>query len=131
MLPKLAMLGCFVTALTLALLPTILANDMCCPCAFPKPMPLLIDVQVFRTEHYSHAIKASKKSGPLGLIAVVVCTIAAVSLISCAIAHPGEIQNTLVHPQQSVALVMSPAFPWRQIAYTGLLSTDFVIYIEV
>lgn len=91
----------------------------------------LLTVQVFRTEHYSHAIKSSKKSGPLGLIAILVYTIATVAIVSCAIAHPGEIQNTLLHPHQALATVMSPAFPWRQIAFTGLLSTDFVIYIEV
>lgn len=88
-------------------------------------------LQVFRTEHYSHAINTSKKSGALGLIAVIVYTIAAVALMSCAIAHPGEIQNTILHPQQALALITSPAFPSRQIAFTGLLSTDFVIYIEV
>lgn len=88
-------------------------------------------LQVFRTEHYSHAINTSKKSGALGLIAVIVYTIAAVALMSCAIAHPGEIQNTILHPQQAWALMTSPAFPSRQIAFTGLLSTDFVIYIEV
>ena len=87
--------------------------------------------QVFRTEHYSHAIKTSKSSGPLGLIAIIVSTIAAVALVLTAIVHPGEIQNTLLHPQQSFNLMMSPQFPWRQIAFTGLLSTDFVIYIEV
>lgn len=92
---------------------------------------VLTDMQVFRTEHYSHAVKTSKKSGPLGLIAVIVYTIAAIALLTCAVAHPGEIQNTLLHPQQSLALMMSPAFPWPQIAFTGLLSTDFVIYIEV
>ena len=91
----------------------------------------LLILQVFRTEHYSHAIKSSKKSGPLGLISILVYTIATVAIVSCAIAHPGEIQNTLLHPQQSLATVMSPAFPWRQVAFTGLLSTDFVIYIEV
>lgn len=91
----------------------------------------LLILQVFRTEHYSHAIKSSEKSGPLGLIAILVYTIAAVALVSCAIAHPGELQSTLLHPQQSLATVMSPAFPWRQVAFTGLLSTDFVIYIEV
>ena len=88
-------------------------------------------MQVFRTEHYSHAIKTSKSSGPLGLIAIIVYTIAAVALVLTAIVHPGEIQNTLLHPQQSFDLMMSPQFPWRQIAFTGLLSTDFVIYIEV
>ena len=88
-------------------------------------------LQVFRTEHYSHAINMSNKSGALGLIAVIVYTIAAIALMSCAIAHPGEIQNTLLHPQQTLAMITSPAFPWRQIAFTGLLSTDFVIYIEV
>ncbi len=88
-------------------------------------------MQVFRTEHYSHAIKTSKSSGPLGLIAIIVYTIAAVALVLTAIVHPGEIQNTLLHPQQSFNLMMSPQFPWRQIAFTGLLSTDFVIYIEV
>ncbi len=88
-------------------------------------------MQVFRTEHYSHAIKNSRKSGPLGLIAIIVYTIAAVALVSTAIAHPGEIQHTLLHPQHSLNLVMSPQFPWRQVAFTGLLSTDFVIYIEV
>ena len=87
--------------------------------------------QVYRTEHYSHAINSSKNSGPLGLIAILVYTIAAVALVPCAVAHPGEIQNTLLHPQQSLATVMSPAFPWRQVAFIGLLSTDFVIYIEV
>ncbi|KAL3162993.1 hypothetical protein ABBQ32_009425 [Trebouxia sp. C0010 RCD-2024] len=92
---------------------------------------LFFGLQVFRTEHYSHAIKSSEKSGPLGLIAILVYTIAAVALVSCAIAHPGELQSTLLHPQQSLATVMSPAFPWRQVAFTGLLSTDFVIYIEL
>lgn len=88
-------------------------------------------LQVFRTEHYSHAINTSKKSDALGLLAIIVCTVAAVALLSCAIAHPGEIQNTLLHPQQTLALITSPTFPWQQIAFTGLLSTDFVIYIEV
>ena len=88
-------------------------------------------MQVFRTEHYSHAIKASKTSGPLGLLAVIVCTIAAVALMLAAIVHPGEIQHTLLHPHQSLSLLTSPQFPWRQILFTGLLSTDFVIYIEV
>ncbi|KAA6429417.1 MAG: hypothetical protein FRX49_00811 [Trebouxia sp. A1-2] len=92
---------------------------------------LFFGLQVFRTEHYSHAIKTSKSSGPLGLIAIIVSTIAAVALVLTAIVHPGEIQNTLLHPQQSFNLMMSPQFPWRQIAFTGLLSTDFVIYIEL
>jgi len=99
----------------------------------PAQLPALVQchMQVFRTEHYSHAIKTSKSSGPLGLIAIIVYTIAAVALVLTAIVHPGEIQNTLLHPQQSFDLMMSPQFPWRQIAFTGLLSTDFVIYIEV
>ena len=88
-------------------------------------------LQVFRTEHYSHAINVSKKPVALGLLAIIMYTIAAVALLSCAIAHPGEIQNTLLHPQQTLALITAPTFPWRQIAFTGLLSTDFVIYIEV
>ena len=94
-------------------------------------IPTLTWLQVFRTEHYSHAINASKKSGPLGLIAIIVYTIAAVAILSAAVAHPGEIQYTLLHPQHSLGLITSPQFPWRQIAFTGLLSTDFVIYIEV
>ena len=88
-------------------------------------------LQVFRTEHYSHAIQSSKTNGQLGLIAVIVYTIAIAALAATAIVHPGEIQNTLLHPRESLATMASPQFPWRQIAFTGLLSTDFVIYIEV
>lgn len=88
-------------------------------------------LQVFRTEHYSHAIQSSKTTGRLGLIAVIVYTIAIAALVATAIVHPGEIQHTLMHPRESLATIASPQFPWRQIAFTGLLSTDFVIYIEV
>lgn len=112
---------------------TKLSMPGCAPMSINVTSLTWVDMmpQVFRTEHYSHAINTSKKSGALGLIAVIVYTIAAVALLSCAIAHPGEVQNTLLHPQHTLALISSPAFPWRQIAFTGLLSTDFVIYIEV
>ena len=90
-----------------------------------------MQMQVFRTEHYSHAIKASKTTGTIGLMAIIVYTVAAVSLGCAAIAHPAETQFAVLHPQESLALMASPAFPWKQLAFTGLLSTDFVIYIEV
>ena len=88
-------------------------------------------MQVFRTEHYSHAIKASKTTGTIGLMAIIVYTVAAVSLVCAAIAHPADMQFAFMHPRHSLSLLASPDFPWTQIAFTGLLSTDFVIYIEV
>ena len=111
------------------------ANQVCMDsikiaASFMRPKHVL-PMQVFRTEHYSHAIKASKTTGTIGLMAIIVYTVAALSLVCAAIAHPAEMQSAFLHPRRSLSLLASPDFPWTQIAFTGLLSTDFVIYIEV
>ena len=87
-------------------------------------------LQVFRTEHYCHALNPKSV---LPLTAVIIYTIAAISLVSAVATHTGDIQQLLSHPITcgSCWLSQAQSLPWTAIVFTGLLSTDLALYIEV
>ena len=47
------------------------------------------------------------------------------------LAHPGEVADLVHSPAAALQWMATAAFPWGQILYTGLLSTDLALLIEV
>ena len=99
-------------------------------CAIKLRLIVSHTLQVFRTEHYCHALNPKSV---LPLTAVIIYTIAAISLVSAVATHTGDIQQLLSHPITcgSCWLSQAQSLPWTAIVFTGLLSTDLALYIEV
>ncbi|KAK9835158.1 hypothetical protein WJX81_002165 [Elliptochloris bilobata] len=85
-------------------------------------------IQVFRTEHVAHKLKPGKQ---LPLMALTLSSVAAVMLVSAAFVHPAEVQRILSAPASFGAALRDQGVPWWQMLYTGVLSTDAVLLIEV
>ncbi|EIE22050.1 hypothetical protein COCSUDRAFT_56482 [Coccomyxa subellipsoidea C-169] len=88
---------------------------------------IFFGVQVFRTEIISRRLN---KNAVLPLMAAALTTVAGTSLVAAAVTHPQAVQNLLALPAQVHAMVQG-GIPWWQIMYTGLMSTDAVLMIEV
>jgi drug/metabolite transporter (DMT)-like permease len=89
---------------------------------------IFFGIQVFRTEHYSRAIPSKSN---LPLMAMIMLTTAVVSLSSAAVASPMDLGQAWQHVGELPGLLLRGGFPWRSILYTGLLSTDFALWIEL
>ena len=107
------------------------------PCSQRWQLPLLpvlmvaIPLQIFRTEHHCNRLK---EGTTLPLMAVVVFVIACCSVCLTAAEHIPEVRHLLQHPGQIREFIRLPSWSWAQIfpiLWTGLLSTDLVLLIEV
>lgn len=85
-------------------------------------------VQIFRTEHHA---KALPEGSALPLLGVIIPVITAMALACAAASHPGEALHWAAHPGGALRMMASPDAPWGQILYTGLLSTDLALLIEL
>lgn len=93
-------------------------------------------VQMFRTEHWSRVLG---KDAAFQLMSVVLTTTALLSTIAAAAAHPSETAALL----KSITVDLSgehgstfplenfASIPWAEVLYTGFLTTDVVLLMEV
>ena len=84
---------------------------------------------MFRTEQYARELP---EGSSLPLMATSLATIAAMSFTLTAATHVPETQALLGNPLSALPVIA--ALGWKQIAtilYTGILSTDGVLLIEV
>lgn len=84
---------------------------------------------MFRTENYARKLP---KESNLPLISVMLATIASMSFLLTASQHVPETQALLANP--AAVLPVLAGLTWKQIItilYTGVLSTDGVLLIEV
>ena len=92
---------------------------------------LLLRRQVFRTEAIAHKLQPGKQ---LPLMALSLTSVAALMLVSSAFVHPQEFQRMLSAPAaaaDALGHLRDQGVPWWQMLYTGVLSTDAVLLIEV
>ena len=86
------------------------------------------DPQVYRTEVLSRALPPKST---LKVMSVSLATVAVLAGCAAAVAHPAEAVSLFAHPIEHAKFLVSGLFPWTGILYTGLLSTDLVLLIEV
>ncbi|CAL5219032.1 g791 [Coccomyxa viridis] len=84
-------------------------------------------IQVFRTEIISRRLN---KSATLPLMSAALTTVASIMAIAAAATHPKEVEHLMQLPAQIHRMVQD-GIPWWQIVYTGIMSTDAVLMIEV
>ncbi|KAK9816221.1 hypothetical protein WJX74_001240 [Apatococcus lobatus] len=85
-------------------------------------------IQVFRTEHHSRQLP---QKSSLQLMSVLLLTIAAISVGAAGFKHPADVAAFAGNPGQYLSHVHPATLPWKQILYTGLLSTDVALWLEV
>jgi hypothetical protein len=84
--------------------------------------------QVFRTE------VLSRRLPPKSTFKIMAASLAGVAVLmsgAAGLAHPGEVADLVHSPAAALRWMATAAFPWGQILYTGLLSTDLALLIEV
>lgn len=83
-------------------------------------------VQMYRTEHWSRVLG---KDNAFALMSVVLTTTALLSTLAAAVTHPGEslhlLETLLANSTESMDI------PWKEVLYTGFLTTDVVLLMEV
>lgn len=86
-------------------------------------------VQMFRTEHWSR-ILGHRNAFPL--MSVVMATTAVISTVAAGLTHTHEI-TALVHGivENGPLTLGSYDIPWAEVLYTGILTTDVVLLMEV
>lgn len=77
-------------------------------------------MQIIRTEHYSKSLE----NQTTGLLATSLATTAVVSSVLAVGVHPAECL-------QMIQNFHSTDIPWKEIVYTGVFSTDLVLFIEL
>ena len=86
-------------------------------------------MQILRTERYSRQLK---EGSTLPLMAVVVATIAAMSLLLTASEHVPLVLTWLQHPDQLQASLSWPTLGQAlPVVWSAVMSTDLVLLIEV
>lgn len=84
-------------------------------------------LQVFRTEHHARILGNGNN---LSLMAVVLATTMVFSGVAAAAMHPSALADWLQNPA-GLQAVFSGGFPWQQVLYCGLLTTDLALLMEV
>jgi hypothetical protein len=92
------------------------------PCSPPSPL------QVFRTEHWARTLGPKRA---LPLMSVVLAVTMACSLGAAVVAHPDAALDLLQHPWLMQHLLQDGHFPWSAALYTGLMTTDVCLLLEV
>jgi len=89
---------------------------------------IFFGIQIFRTE------KLSRKLPPQStfqLMSLSLATVAGISLTAAAIAHPSQFAGLMVNPVGSLEALRGDNMPWGQVLWTGLLSTDLALILEL
>lgn len=85
-------------------------------------------VQMFRTEHHARTLGSSSN---LPLMSVVLTTTMALAGVAAVAAHPSAFVEMLQNPSIAGHMLTSDTFPWQQVLYCGLLTTDLALILEV
>ncbi len=64
-------------------------------------------------------------------MSVLLFTIAAISIGAAGLKHPSEVAAFASNPGGFLSSVHPASLPWKQVLYTGLLSTDVALWLEV
>lgn len=84
--------------------------------------------QVYRTEHWARRLGSGAS---LSLMAVVLCTTCALAG-AAAVAHsPAGVLSVLEHPVADWRALTDGSLPWPSVAYTGLVTTDLALMMEL
>ena len=84
--------------------------------------------QVFRTEHWSRKLGGA---ATLPLTAVMLATTALCALCAAAAAHPAEAAALVQWPWAALGEGGLAGLPWQAALWTGILTTDICLLIEV
>jgi drug/metabolite transporter (DMT)-like permease len=86
-------------------------------------------VQIFRTEHYSRVLGRRQT---IPLMSVVLATTAILSGLATMANHLDLIKEySLAHPGVLLAKSLAAHVPWVEVVYTGLLTTDVALLMEL
>lgn len=86
-------------------------------------------VQIFRTEHYSRVLGRRQT---IPLMSVVLATTAILSGLATLANHLDLIKEySLAHPGVLLAKSLAAHVPWVEVVYTGLLTTDVALLMEL
>ncbi|KAL4422527.1 hypothetical protein ABPG75_008724 [Micractinium tetrahymenae] len=85
-------------------------------------------VQIFRTEHWARILGNGSN---LPLMSVVLTTTMGFAALATGVAHHGEIAAALQHPDTLANMLTTAQFPWQQVLYCGLLTTDLALLMEI
>lgn len=89
---------------------------------------ILFGIQIYRTEKLSREIPTESV---LPLMSISLTTIAAISLLTAAAAQPSQAIALVSQPFASFAAMSEMDLPWQQALWTGLLSTDLALLLEL
>lgn len=85
-------------------------------------------VQIFRTEHYSRVLGRRQT---IPLMSVVLATTAVAAAVAAGASHVDELAGMASHVQATAAAIIASHIPWAQVLYTGLLTTDVALLMEL
>lgn len=88
-------------------------------------------VQMFRTEYWSRVLG---KDSAFQLMSVVLTTTAFLSTLAAGVAHPSETVlfiKSIVDSGTNPSSEYMSSIPWGEVLYTGFLTTDVVLLMEV
>ncbi|CAD7702600.1 unnamed protein product [Ostreobium quekettii] len=85
-------------------------------------------LQIFRTEHYCRLLP---RSAMMPVLATSVATTAVVGSVLAAGTHPTEVASALHSLLLPTSWMSTFHIPMKELLYTGLLSTDLVLLIEM
>lgn len=87
-------------------------------------------VQMFRTEHWSRVLGQERA---IPLMSVVLTTTAFASILAAGWTHADEIISIVqgITQSGSFAIPGEASIPWSEVIYTGILTTDVVLLMEV
>lgn len=85
-------------------------------------------VQIYRTEHFSRILGRGQM---LPLMSVVLGTTAVLAAATAGGTLPALITAAITNPATAVAAAVGAHIPWLQVLYTGLITTDVALLMEL
>lgn len=89
---------------------------------------IVFGIQIYRSEKLCRQIPANSI---FELMSISLVTIAGFSLLTAAVAHPSQVVEMASHPVGTLSAVAGMSLPWQQVLWTGLLSTDLALILEL
>lgn len=84
--------------------------------------------QVFRTEVWARRLGSAAS---LPLMSVVLATTMVLSGLACVANNPAAVASVLEHPVATEHLLTGGGLPWLSVLYTGLVTTDLALLMEL
>lgn len=85
-------------------------------------------IQIYRTERLSRTLPPKST---FKLMSISLAAVAAVAAGADIVSHPSQALGLLLDPRSGLAAMSDKSVPWQSILWTGLLSTDLALLIEL